>query len=471
MKNNCKQVILVVLLLFVGIFCQQTAAQETKPNILFIAIDDLRVELGCYGADQVISPNIDQLASESLLFNRAYCNIPVCGASRASLLTSILPTKTRFVDYKAKVEEEAPNAVTLPEVFKKAGYTCISNGKVFHHNKDVQEKSWSQKPWMPQGGHSISFDPTTKEHRKPSGNGRVYESPEVADSVYPDYKIAQKTISDLKRFKDSGEPFFMACGFFRPHMPFYAPKKYWDLYNRDAIQIASNRSLPENAPKLLRGSGEFRTYSFGEYEPNTVPFHKMMRHGYYACVSYVDQMVGDVINELEELGLAENTIVVLWGDHGWHLGEHEFWGKHNTLHNALQVPLLVKVPGKAHGKQAQAIVESIDIYPTLCDLANLSVPEYIMGESFKSVIDDPTLNFRDAAYARFKAADAIVTKDFTYSLFEDGEEMLYNRTLDPEENRNVVSDPSYEQVLEEMRVALQVNMKQAANYKATTSDL
>ena len=437
-----------------------------KPmNVLFIAIDDLRPELNFYGAKHVKSPNLDKLAGESLVFNKAYCNVPVCGASRASLLTSILPTKNRFIDYRAKAQEDVPNAKTLPSLFKEAGYTSISNGKIFHYNKDVQEASWSENPWMPKGGHRVSYDPTTNNVVMKSGNGRVYESPDVSDSSYPDYKIAQKTISDLRRFKKSGESFFMACGFFRPHMPFYAPKKYWDMYDRDSIEIADNRHLPENAPSLLRGSGEFKSYSFGDYKPNTKAFHKMMRHGYYACVSYVDQMVGDVLKELETLGLAENTIVVLWGDHGWHLGEHEFWGKHNTLHNALQVPLIVKVPGKAKGEHTKAMVESVDIYPTICDLANIKVPDYIMGKSFTSVLDDPKQSFRENVYARFKKADAIVNQDFTYSLFENGEEMLYNRKLDPAENKNVVADTNYKKVLQEMRNALKRKQKQASSYK------
>lgn len=442
------------------------ATQNQKPmNVLFIAIDDLRPELNIYGAKHIKSPNLDKLASESLVFNRAYCNVPVCGASRASLLTSILPTKTRFIDYRAKAQEDVPKAKTLPGLFKEAGYTSISNGKIFHYNKDVQEASWSENPWMPQGGHRVSYDPKTNDVIMKSGNGRVYEAPEVDDSAYPDYKIAQKTIKDLRRFKDSGESFFMACGFFRPHMPFYAPKKYWDLYDRDSIEIADNRHLPENAPKSLRGSGEFKSYSFGDYKPNTEEFHKMMRHGYYACVSYVDQLVGEVLNELETLGLAKNTIVVVWGDHGWHLGEHEFWGKHNTLHNALQVPLVVKVPGKSTGKHTEALVESVDIYPTLCDLANIPVPNYIMGKSFKATLDNPEKSFRAYTYARFKKADAIVTDDFTYSLFENGEEMLYNRKHDPAENKNMVADVKYKEVLKEMRNALKRKQEKANKYK------
>ncbi len=439
-------------------------AQEKHPNVLFIAIDDLRTELGCYGAPQVKSPNIDQLAKEGIVFNRAYCNVPVCGASRASMLTGILPTKARFIDYLAKAEKEVPSAKTLPGIFRDAGYTCISNGKVFHHNIDTKDKSWSNAPWMPNISHRGSFDPTSSKVIKKSGNGRIYEAPAVPDSVYPDWKIAQKTINDLRRFKESQEPFFMACGFFRPHMPFYAPKKYWDLYDREAIDLADNRFRPKNAPKLLRGSGEFKTYDWGEYTPETDDFHKLMRHGYFACVSYVDQLVGEVLNVLETLGLAENTIVVLWGDHGWHLGEHEFWGKHNTMHNALQIPLLVKVPGKSKGNQTQAIIESVDIYPTLCDLAGLPVPESIMGKSFVPVIENPNATVRETAYARFKVADALITQKFNYSLYENGEEMLYNLEIDPEENTNLATDPDYTEKLKELRSTLDKKMNLANSY-------
>lgn len=457
--------IVLALVTVCTLFISCKKAVQQQPNVLFIAVDDLRTELGCYGAQQIKSPNIDRFAEEGVVFNRAYCNIPVCGASRASLLTSILPTKNRFIDYRAKAQEDVPNAKTLPGIFKEAGYTCISNGKVFHYQKDAKDKSWSESPWRPSRGSQAHIDPDSKKVLSKFGLGRIYEAQEVPDSVYPDYKIAQKTISDLKRLKASGEPFFLACGFYRPHLPFYVPKKYWDLYDREDIEIADNRFLPENAPKQLRGSGEFKTYTFGEYKPNTDDFHRLMRHGYYACVSYVDELVGQVLKELEELELDDNTIVVLWGDHGWHLGEHEFWGKHNTMHNALQVPLIVKMPGKAAGKKTQALVETIDIYPTLCDLAGLDVPEYVMGESFTPILEDPNKKFREAVYARFKLADAIITEGHNYSLYENGQEMLYDLKLDTQENKNVVSDLKHSELLKEMRNTLKIRQEQANSYK------
>lgn len=460
MKRNILLTILILSAFFTG--CKEDV--QKQPNILFIAIDDLRPELNCYGATQIKSPNIDKIASESVVFDRAYCNVPVCGASRASLLTGILPAKTRFVDYRTQAEVDVPNAQTLPGVFRDGGYTCISNGKIFHHTNDKMDISWSEKPWSPGIGHAMSFDPGTMEVLSERGKGRFFEAPDVPDSVYFDYKVAQKTIRDLQQLKETGEPFFLGCGFIRPHLPFYAPKKYWDMYDPASIEVADNRFLPENAPKLLRGSGEFKSYAFGEYSIESEAFHKKMRHGYYACVSYVDHLVGMVMEELERLDLAENTIVVLWGDHGWHLGEHEFWGKHNTLHNALQIPLMVKVPGKANAN-TKALVESVDIYLTICDLAGLAVPEYVMGKSFTSVLDDPSKQFRDAVYARFKVADAIITDEFNYSLYKNGEEMLYNRVLDPDENINVAADVQYAEQLERMRKALSEKQNQAESYK------
>lgn len=466
MKLFIKILLGVITVLFLisckGGKLQQETKAVVKPNILFIAIDDLRPELGCYGATQVISPSIDKLAGESLIFNRAYCNIPVCGASRASLMTGILPTKDRFVDYLSRADEDVPNAQTLPQVLKSSGYTTLSNGKIFHNSRDASDRSWSEKPWQSKVKTSASFDPTNNQT---NGKGRIYESPDVDDNAYADAKTAEKTINDLKRLKEAGKPFFLACGFVRPHLPFYAPKKYWDLYNRDSIQIATNRYRPENAPKQLNSSGEFRGYNYGEYDPKTEAFHKMMKHGYLASVSYSDKLVGDVLKELERLGLAENTIVVIWGDHGWHLGEHEFWGKHNTLHNALQVPLIIKVPGVTSGKHTKALVETVDVFPTLCELAKVEIPASVMGISFKGVLKDPTIDFREGVYARFKVADAIVTKGFNYSIYENGEEMLYNHKIDPQENVNVIADPVYAEILVKIRAILKEKQHKASAYQ------
>ncbi|MEM6522632.1 MAG: sulfatase [Bacteroidota bacterium] len=454
-----------LLVLFLASFLWKCSSptQRGKPNVLFIAIDDLRPELATYGQKQVITPNIDKFASESLLFNRAYCSVPVCGASRASLLTGILPTKNRFINYRSRADEDAPDAKMLPEVFREAGYTTLANGKIFHNMKDGAERCWSEPPKSPGKSHAVSFKPETMEDTTKFGKGRIYEAAEVEESLYPDAIIAQNTINDLKRLKKEGKPFFLACGFYRPHMPFYAPQKYWDLYDRNAIDIATNRFQPKNAPEALQGSGEFKTYDFGSYEPETDEWHYMMKHGYYACTSFVDKLTGDVLNTLENLGLSENTIVVLLGDHGWHLGEHEFWGKHNTLHNALQVPLIMKVPGKTSGESTSALVSLVDIYPTLCKLAGIDLPNSVMGKNFDLLFDKPEQTFKMEIYSRFKTADAIVNDKFTYSVYENGEEMLYNLEIDPEENNNIVADPDYDAILDTMRRVLAEKQRIAAS--------
>ena len=440
-----------------------SAAAPARPNVLFIAIDDLRPALGCYGDSQVKTPHIDRLAAQGLLLNRAYCQVPVCGASRASLMTGILPLPNRFVTHLSRADEDAPGAATLPQVFKEAGYTTLSNGKVFHHAADTKERSWSEGTWASGQGHSTSFDPATSATQSAAGRSRMYESPDVPDNAYGDGKVAEKTIADLQRLKAGGQPFFLACGFVRPHMPFYAPKKYWDLYEREKIVLAANRSRPENAPTGLKGSAEYRTYAHGDYVDGTDAFHRMMRHGYYASTSYVDKLVGDLLAELSRLGLADNTIVVLWGDHGWNLGEHDFWGKHNTLDTAVRVPLIVKVPGQTSGQKSNALVGVYDLFPTLCTLANLPIPATVQGRSFAALVADPTQKFRDSVYTRYVKGDAIVTDRWIYTSYGAEGEMLYDLVRDPAENRNLVALPEHRAALTALRAQLAAHQKTAAS--------
>lgn len=455
--RNAKHV-LVATAMAVG---SSTALAAEKPNVLFIAIDDLRPELGCYGSPQVKTPNIDKLASQGMRFDRAYCQVPICMGSRASMLTGILPTANRFVgDCRADVD--APNAATLPETFKKAGYTTISNGKIFHNKADAADRSWSEPPWFSGGGHSKSNDPETARRLSEKQRGRIWESADVPDDAYPDGQTAQKTIQDLQRLKQAGQPFFLACGFIRPHLPFYAPKKYWDLYDREKIQIADNRYRPKDSPVELKGSGEYKSYHPGDLRDGTEDWHRMMRHGYQACASYADKLTGDVLAELNRLGLADNTIVVIWGDHGWHLGEHNFWGKHNTLHLATRVPLIIRVPGKNAGS-TKALVETIDLFPTLCALAGIAVPETVHGRSLTGLLDNPEQRHREVAYSRFVNADAVITERFNYTSYNGGKsEMLYDLEQDPEENENVAGKPEYRETVHKMQALLKQRQAEAA---------
>ncbi|MDO6803019.1 sulfatase [Wenyingzhuangia sp. 1_MG-2023] len=442
---------------------------KSSPNVLFIMVDDLRPELGCYGASQVISPNIDKLASKAVLFNKAYCNVPVCGASRASILTGILPTLNRFVQYDALAEKDVPKAKTLPQQFKEAGYKTFSIGKVFHSKHDSEQKSWSEPAWRKyqeeedELNYRLSLDPKTLNHLSKRGRGSIVESPDVDDWQYPDGQTALKTMKKLEILKDSGEPFFLACGFVRPHMPFYAPKKYWNLYNRDSIELADNIFRPKDAPKALHGSGELKNYYLNGMKRNSEEFHRVMKHGYLASVSYTDKLIGDVLSKLEDLNLDKNTIIVLWGDHGWHLGEHNFWGKHNTMNLSLKVPLMIKLPNINKGNTSNAIVESVDLYPTLCELTGVKPPETLQGKSFVKNISNPKLSFREYAYSRFLDGDAITTKEYSFTEYTGKKPgmMLYNLKIDPEENENIANKPENKEVVKQMLELIKLAKKRA----------
>ena len=443
---------------FILIFLLQVIYAD-KPNVLFIAVDDLRTELGCYGNSEVKTPNIDRLAASSVVFEKAYCNIPVCGASRASLMTSIYPTSGRYTSYLSKVSVDTPGAVTLPQVLKENGYTTLSRGKIFHSKNDTASQSWSGYPWSAKAPKWL--DPETGDILSSMNRGRIYEFPDVADNEYKDGKLAEKVVKDLKSFKESGKPFFIACGFIKPHLPFYAPKKYWDLYDRNAIDISYNRFRPVDAPGLLRGSKEYKSYYLDGMDVNSDEFHRVMKHGYLACVSYVDKLIGDILNELKRLELDKNTIVVLWGDHGWHLGEHNFWGKHNLMHHSTRIPLIVKVPG-IEAARSKAMIESIDIFPTLCSLVKVPWPSQVQGRSFKKILSSPDSRFRYYAYSRYGSAEGIIGRNYSFAKFQDGTMMLYDHRKDPEENINVASDPKYSSMIDLMLRRLEKRLIKAS---------
>ncbi len=443
------------------VFLSSCTNIKEKPNILFIAVDDLRPELGCYGQNQIISPNIDKLAGGGVTFLNAYCNVPVCGASRASLLTGIRPTRTRFVGYNTWAEKDAPEALSLPEVFKKNGYHTISNGKVFHHINDIAE-SWSEVPWSPPEAAGSYLDYQTNANLDILGEGIPrgfpYECGDVNDEDYFDGQIASKTIDDIKRLSEKGTPFFLAAGFLKPHLPFNAPKKYWDLYKSEDISLPNNYFPPSNAPKVaIHNFGELKSY-YGV--PAEGPVSDSMAinliHGYYACVSYVDAQIGRVLKALDDYGLTENTIVVLWGDHGWQLGEHSLWCKHANFNTSLNAPLIVRAPGTKGNGKAAALVEFVDIFPSLCELAGFELPVQLQGESFVELLNHPELAGKDAVYSRYINGESIKTKDFLYTEWSDKSgndlgKMIYNHINDPEENVNIIQEKSIQDTIVQLR--------------------
>jgi len=431
---------------------------STRPNVLFIAVDDLRPQLGCYGQGQIKSPHIDRLAEGGTVFKRAYCQVAVCGASRASLLTGLRPTPKRFLNYYTHAEKDAPGAMTLPEEFRRNGYHCISNGKIFHHRDDTDERSWSEPAWKPSMNALATLEPESKTLISEKGRGPVFEAPDVHDSAYPDGQIADKTIHDLKRMKKDDKAFFIACGFMKPHLPFYAPKTYWDLYDRDSIEVADNQYRPKNAPRSLKGSGEFNNYHNRHIEVNSDPWHRSMRHGYYACVSYIDAQIGRILEILDELELRDNTIIILWGDHGWHLGEHNFWGKHNVMHLATRSPLIISAPGFNAGQRSDRLVEFVDIYPTLCDLVGIkTVNQGLQGTSFKPLLSQATRPWKKAVFSRFGPARSVITDRYNYAEFKNGDRMLYDLRRDAAENVNIAEYAEHQALVNELSLLLRTS--------------
>lgn len=433
------------------------ASAADRPNVLFIAIDDLRPELGCYGRAEIHSPNIDALAARSVLFERAYCMVPTCGASRASLMTGLRPRRDRFVSFLTRVSQDAPGTQTLNRHFKAAGYETISLGKIYHHPDDTAD-GWSQPAWRPKRP-TYALERHLRQARENPGrrkNGPAVESADVPDSFYGDGKVANKAVEELQRLARGDKPFFLAVGFFKPHLPFVAPTRYWDHYPLDQVQMPSNYFEPKDVPPMALPSwGELRNYAGmpkqGILSP---PQARELIRGYRAATSYADAQVGRVLEELEALQLADDTIVVLWGDHGWNLGEHTVWCKHCCFETSMRSVLLVKAPGLAPGRTS-SLTEYVDIYPTLCDLAGLDRPEHLQGSSFLATLQDPEHAHDRYAIGRFRDGDTIRDDRYRLSIYRDGKgeevgRMLYDHQLDPDENVNVAGQADIAEVEERL---------------------
>lgn len=455
------------------IFCQcttskkeNTLVEREKPNILFIAVDDLRPELNSYGESHIKSPNIDRLAQEGTLFTRAYCNVPVCGASRASLLTGTRPTRNRFISYKTWAEKDYPKAVTLPEHFRDNGYYTISNGKIFHHTTDSKD-SWDEI-WFPSSSTGQVSDYLTPENVSivaTGARGYPYEKAEVNDSAYFDGKLANKAIEDLRKLKEVNKPFFLALGFFKPHLPFNAPAKYWNMYDRQKISLPETYQDSANAPDAaIHNFGELRNY-YGV--PASGPVSDSMAisliQGYYACVSYMDAQVGKVLSALEELGLKENTIVVLWGDHGYNLGEHTLWAKHCNFNTSLQAPLLMAGQGVPKHKKVNQVVEFVDIFPTLIDMAGLpSLPDQLEGASMVPIMNDAAAPWKNRAISKFHNGISVRTDRYLYTEWSESDSlidarMLFDHRDDPEEKINIAEIPENRSLVQDLQRKLHDN--------------
>ena len=441
------------------LLCCATVQADAQPNVLFIIVDDLRPELPAYGYEQVRAPNIDALAAGGIVFANAYANVPVCGASRASMMSGLRPTATRFVDYDASIDEDAPDVLTLHALLKAQGYRTESLGKVLHHRNDASE-GWSAPPWsagddVPRRratGFRDYQDPANIAAFKENGAGPATEAADVDDDAYFDGQTATRAVAALERLAHAEQPFFLAVGFVKPHLPFTAPQKYWDLYDRGDIPPARISTMPEGVPPQARHPfGELRHYSDVPDDPD-VPVDdslaRKLKHGYYASVSYTDAQVGRVLDKLAELGLDSSTVVILIGDHGWSLGEHGLWAKHSPFDVATRIPMIVRAPGVGEPGTAKALVELVDLYPTLVALLDLPKPEHLQGDSFVAVLEDRTAPGKTAVYPRWKNADVVKTDQFALTVWSGNNgrpvaEMMFDHAADRDEAVNVAQDADY----------------------------
>jgi iduronate 2-sulfatase len=422
MKTTESLVLAICLLAFA---CSGHAAD--KPNILFIAVDDLRPELGCYGSEIAITPNLDALAKDGLLFDRAYCQQAICAPSRASLLTGARPDTTGVTHNYVKIRDLAPDILTLPQHFIANGYETVYVGKIFHHGDTDEEHSWSRAPAKTAikrarlaGGYALPENQEIAKKnmaamlakygeaaRRGLGSGPAYECADVPDYTYPDGYNTEVAIATLKEMVTADDkPFFLALGFHKPHLHWIAPKRYWDLYDPAEIPLATQVNGPENGAAMgLHASFELRTrYGIPKTGPIDPKLATTLKHAYLACVSYVDAQLGRMIAALEEAGLRDNTIIVVWGDHGWHLGDMGIWGKATNYEIATRVPMMISTPDMpetSRGKTTEALVELIDIYPTLCDLAGIDQPSHLEGHSFVPLLTDPNRKWKTAAFSQY----------------------------------------------------------------------
>jgi arylsulfatase A-like enzyme len=470
-------------------YCSSAIAQETKrpQNILFIAVDDLRPELGAFGAQHMITPNIDKLAGQGFSFTNHFVHAPTCGASRFSLLTGRIATNLKHVSNEALRTEigDSPNNdfITFPRYFRENGYTTVALGKIGHYPGGTVAPytgiNPNPRPEIP-GAWDISKAPTAQWGTEQNGffgyadgtnrndlmkNTPPFEAGDVDDMGYPDGHTAAMAVDQIESLSGQDKPFLLAVGFYKPHLPFTAPKKYWDMYNRADIPLSPNPSVPKGVSEknTLHNSGEFNQYKLGKEtaaigKPLSDDYARELRHAYVAAVSYIDAQIGKVLSALEKSGQADNTVVVLWGDHGWHLGDQTIWGKHSLYERALKSPLIIRLPQTEGGVIKNQIVETVDIYPTLIELTGLRGPGKLSGQSLTGAMENAEPSPR---VARSFWQNSVTLRNDKYRIIVHGENFpddveLYDHQKDVNETENVINQnlgeamPLFKQALELM---------------------
>ncbi len=490
---------------------QEKSSEKTKMNVLFIAIDDMKPVLGAYGDEFAITPVIDKLADEGTIFENNHCQYAVCGPSRASLLSGQRPDQTLILNLKTLIRDKRPNVTTLPQHFKNSDYNTYGVGKIFDPRSvdRFQDKpSWTEYIYMnnlkfhkdynpPEFGYYQSPENLKKiaEYRKEAKNKGLsdkdvkkyilkqykvaWEKADVPDDAYEDGAIVNGGIELLKKASNSGKPFFLAVGFKRPHLPFNAPTKYWEMYDETKVPLSLNQEKSKDGFDLAyQPSWELKSYKVPGYTYKEIDGvikipekqQRTLIHGYYAATTYVDTQVGKLIAKLKKEGLDKNTIIILWGDHGWHLGDHSLWNKHTNFEQATRSPMIIVDPRVGKSISITTPTEFVDIYPTLCDMAGISMPKNLSGVSLKPLVEGIKFKVKDYAVSEITRGDVIgyslrndryrytawVGNDpiQTQKLSENkviGEE-LYDYKTDPLEKKSYINDPAYKDILNKMRM-------------------
>ncbi|MDP6544617.1 MAG: sulfatase [Phycisphaerae bacterium] len=459
-------------------------AEKTAPrrNVLFIAVDDLRPQMGCYGDPHAVTPRMDRLAKHGMVFRRAYCQQAVCNPSRASLMTGRYPDTIKVWDLGTHFRKHMPNVVTLPQHFKNHGYHTECIGKIYHDPRRFRDKpSWS----VPE---QLAFTREVRGKYVLKDNLRIYqpggrpgkekaaatECADVPDNAYIDGRVADKAVQRLGVLRKQDKPFFLAVGFRRPHLPFSAPKKYWDMQKSQRIGKPANPTPPANVPKIaLHDWRELRGYTdIPRSGKLTDAQTANLRHGYYAAMSYVDAQIGRVLAELDRLDLRSRTVICLWGDHGWHLGEHGLWGKTTNFELDTRVPLIFAIPGqKTAGQSTRSLAEFTDIYPTLVELCELPAAESLEGRSIIPVLKDPTATVRKAAFSQFPRGRimgySMRTDHYRYTewrALKTGQVVareLYDHHTDAKEMVNIAADKEHQATADKLSKLLSAGWKAA----------
>jgi arylsulfatase A-like enzyme len=507
-------------MLLVPLSCGLLQSDE-RPNVLFVIVDDLRPELGCYGNPEIKTPHFDTFAGDAMVFKRAYCQNAACAPSRASVMLGMRPESTGVLNLSGKFREINPQAVTLPQHFHKFGYHTVSLGKIFHNHMpdrisfdepDLRPAEYATPEMIDRDPESFYYDETLKKElaevrarrleKNPNAYaggwayGRSTECSEAPDNAFYDGAQTELALETLGRLKKKNQPFFLALGYYRPHLPFVAPKKYWDLYDRDELSLAKNPYLPQDSPPMAMNSAYELTACYDlEYVQHPAVSQlseetaRLLKHGYYASVSYVDACFGKLMAGLRELGLDRNTVVVVWGDHGWKLGEHGSWCKQTNYNIDTRVPLFIydpRTPDNPH--ECRSLVELVDLFPTLCDLAGIDIPDSMEGVSLKPLLQEPGQEIKSAVFSHYHQRSrntldgqhymgySMVTRKYHYVewySWDEGKKAriervareLYDNENDPDENVNTAELPENAGIVRELSKKLQAGWRAARIYE------